>query len=357
MSPFEALSNPKSAVMGGQASPQLLQDRLHVDYLINPNELSDQGPDSGQDVIAGLSRSPKSLPPHYFYDDRGSQLFEQICDLPEYYLTRTETQILQRYAGEIATITGPCELVELGSGSAVKTRILLDAYQAAGYPLRYLPIDVSGGILEASAYQLLTDYPTLQVHGLVSTYELALQALGPAPLPKRMIGFLGSTLGNLSPQECEVFFTQIRDALLPGEYFLLGIDLQKSPTVLEAAYNDAQGVTAAFNLNMLSHLNWRFGGNFDVSQFEHLAFYSQQLHQIEMHLRSLRSQTVELTALALRVEFQADERILSEISRKFDLTGMQEELKVFGFVPIQTWTDPDRRFGLILSQLQTHQLD
>ncbi|OLP16879.1 dimethylhistidine N-methyltransferase [Leptolyngbya sp. 'hensonii'] len=330
------------------------EKRLHIDYLINPTQPSEVGPDSGQDAVVGLSRSPKSLPPHYFYDDRGSQLFEQICELPEYYLTRTETRILQTYAQEIAGLTGPCELVELGSGSATKTRILLDACAVLGYPLRYLPIDVSGGILESSAYQLLNDYPTLQVHGLVSTYELGLQQLGPSPLDTRMICFLGSTLGNLTPEECHLFFSQIRAALQPGEYFLLGVDLQKPKALLEAAYNDSQGVTAAFNLNMLSHLNWRFRGNFDLEQFEHVAFYNEQQHQIEIYLRSLRSQTVTLQSLDLTVTFAAGETILSEISRKFDLTAISQELATLDLVPVHTWTDPQNWFGLVLCQFGTN---
>jgi len=307
---------------------------------------------AGSDVVKGLTQTHKSLPARYFYDDQGSELFEQICELPEYYLTRTETAILQQYAGEIARLTGACELVELGSGSSTKTRILLDAYNHQGYPLRYLPIDVSAGILETSARQLLANYPSLQVNGLVSTYELALEQLPPSQLPSRMICFIGSTLGNLNPQECEQFFSQITATLQMGEYFLLGIDLQKPKHLLEAAYNDRQGVTAAFNLNMLDHLNRRFEANFDTTQFEHWAFYNESQHQIEMHLRSWRSQTVQLRALDLTVQFEADETILTEISRKFDLKVIRQELSSKGLVPLQVWTDPNQWFGLLLCQMQ-----
>jgi dimethylhistidine N-methyltransferase len=247
-------------------------------------------------------------------------------------------------------MTGACELVELGSGSSTKTRLLLDAYDSSGYPLRYLPIDVSAGILESSAEQLLFDYPSLQVQGLVSTYELALEQLTPTQLPSRMIFFLGSTLGNLNPQECDIFFSQIKAALNIGEYFLLGIDLQKSKQLLEAAYNDSQGVTAEFNINVLEHLNQRFEGNFDTQSFEHWAFYNDQLHQIEMHLRSLKAHTVRLEALDLTVKFDADETIMTEISRKFDLGVMQQELQAKGLKPLQVWTDPKQWFGLILCQ-------
>ena len=342
-----------SKAVSDKASAQsLIEKRLQIEHLLSPAALSPNQFTNGSDVVKGLTQSPKSLPARYFYDDYGSLLFEQICELPEYYLTRTETAILQEYAREIAQMTGPCELVELGSGSSTKTRILLDAYDQLGYPLRYLPIDVSAGILENSARQLLADYPSLQAHAIVSTYELALEQLIPTSLPSRMICFIGSTLGNLSPQECDVFFSEITAALHAGEYFLLGIDLQKPKHLLEAAYNDSQGVTAAFNLNVLNHLNRRFEGNFDVTQFEHRAFYNESQHQIEMHLHSLRSQTVQLRALDLTVEFEAGETILTEISRKFALNTIQQELQQQGLKPVQVWTDSKQWFGLLLCQLQ-----
>ena len=330
----------------------LIEKRLQIEHLLSPAALLPNQFTNGSDVVKGLTQFPKSLPARYFYDDYGSDLFEQICELPEYYLTRTETAILQDYAREIAQMTGPCELVELGSGSSTKTRILLDAYNQLGYPLRYLPIDVSAGILESSARQLLVDYPSLQAHAIVSTYELALKQLIPTQLPSRMICFIGSTLGNLSPQECNLFFSEITAALHRGEYFLLGIDLQKPKHLLEAAYNDSQGVTAAFNLNVLNHLNRRFEGNFDITQFEHRAFYNESQHQIEMHLHSLRSQTVQLHALDLTVEFEPGETILTEISRKFALNTIQQELQQRGLKPVQVWTDSKQWFGLLLCQLQ-----
>ncbi len=326
----------------------LQEGRLEITQLVNLSAPSVTETNAGSDVIQGLTQTPKSLPPKYFYDDRGSQLFEKICELPEYYVTRTETVILRQYAGEIARITGSCELVELGSGSSTKTRLLFDAYETHAYPLRYLPIDVSAGILESSAQQLLLDYPSLEVHGLVSTYELALQQLTPTQLPSRMIFFLGSTLGNLNPEECNFFFSQITAALKVGEYFLLGIDLQKSKQFLEAAYNDSQGVTAQFNLNILEHVNRRFQGNFDTKLFEHWAFYNEQLNQIEMHLRCLKAHLVRLEALDLTVEFETGETIMTEISRKFDLEVMQQELQAKGLKPLQVWTDPKQWFGLIL---------
>ena len=305
----------------------------------------------GSDVVKGLTHNPKYLSPRYLYDDRGSELFEEICELPEYYVTRTETSILQNCAEDIAKTTGACELIELGSGSSTKTRILLDAYRKLGYTLHYLPVDVSAGILEASARQLLVDYPSLQVHALAGTYEQALGELQPSELPSRAIAFIGSTLGNLNPQECDDFLSKITAALKSGEYFLLGVDLQKPKHILEAAYDDSAGVTAAFNLNMLNHLNRRFDGNFDLTKFEHWAFYNETKHQIEMHLRSLESQTVELRSLNLKVNFELGETINTEISRKFDINGIQELLKSKNLIPQKVWTDDNKWFGLILSKL------
>ena len=333
----------------------MVEQRLQIEYLLNPATLSSDQAIDGSDVVKGLTQIPVSIPVRYFYDDRGSELFEQICELPEYYLTRTETAILQEYAGAIALTTGRCELVELGSGSSTKTRLLLNAYSQLDYPLCYIPIDVSAGILESSARQLLADYPSLEVHALVSTYELALKQLqGEKRAGSRMICFVGSTLGNLTFQECALFFSQITGALHLGEYFLLGIDLQKPKSVLEAAYNDSQGVTAAFNLNMLNHLNRRFDGDFSTTQFEHWAFYNETQHQIEMHLRSLRSQTISLRALDLTIKFEAGETILTEISRKFDINTLKQELQAQGLATLQVWTDPQQWFGLLLCQLQPH---
>ncbi|NJM69491.1 MAG: L-histidine N(alpha)-methyltransferase [Scytonema sp. RU_4_4] len=333
------------------SSQNTVETRLKIKRLLEPTLIV--SPSAGNDVVKGLTQTPKSLPPRYFYDDFGSELFEQICALSEYYLTRTETAILQQYASEIAQITGSCELVELGSGSSTKTRILLDAYHQFGYSLRYLPIDVSAGMLESSALALLEDYPTLQVQALAGTYEMALTQLEPTQLPTRMICFIGSSLGNLNSQECDVFFSQMTDALEVGEYFLLGVDLQKPKHLLEAAYNDSQGVTAAFNLNMLQHLNWRFEGNFDTTQFEHWAFYNETENQIEMHLKSVRSHTFQLRSLNLNVHFEAGETILTEISRKFDVNSIQHELKAKGLVPQRVWTDSNQWFALLLCQLQS----
>ncbi len=308
--------------------------------------------DESADLIQGLNQTPKSLPCRYFYDDRGSELFEQICDLPEYYPTRTEQAILENYALEIAQMTGSCHLIELGSGSSRKTRLLLEAYSQINQELQYYPIDVSAGILKTTALDLLRQYPKLKLCGLAGTYEQALAQLPPAELQNRMLIFLGSTLGNLNQEQCNKFLTQVQQALKPGEFFLLGVDLQKPIEILEAAYNDSQGVTAAFNLNILRHLNQRFQSNFVIDQFAHLAFYNRVENQIEMHLRSLKTQTAVLEALDFEVSFQAGETIRTEISRKFYIPTLISVLENHAFQALQVWTDPQAWFGLLLCQRQ-----
>jgi dimethylhistidine N-methyltransferase len=306
----------------------------------------------GKDVIKGLTEKPKSLPSKYFYDDPGSQLFERICELPEYYPTRTEAWILNQYADEIAEITNCCELIELGSGSSTKTQALLTAYQKISGNCRYLPIDVSGGILKTSVLQLQEKYPDIAIHGLLGTYEQALVHLETNYLQSRMLFFLGSSLGNFNPEQCDSFLNQISRTLQTGDFFLLGIDLQKPKDILEAAYNDSQGVTAAFNLNMLSHLNWRFQGNFDINLFKHQAIYNEVDNQIEMYLHCQKSHWVNLEVLDLKVFFEVGESILTELSRKFDLRTMETQLQTKGLKTVKTWTDEKGWFGLILCQVK-----
>lgn len=327
-----------------------LQCRLALDNYLLTHPLSYTN--RGEDVIIGLSDQPKSLPPHYFYDDLGSILFEKICTLPEYYPTRTEAHILAQQATAIADCTGPCDLIELGSGSSSKTRLLLDAYTRLNYSLHYLPIDVSDRLLVETAQALLADYPQLTIHGLVSTYELALTELPAAQFARRLMVFLGSSLGNFSPPQTQQFFQLVQGALHPGDYFLLGVDLQKPVEIIEAAYNDSQGVTAQFNLNMLRHLNWRFEGNFNLDSFQHRAIFNTEQSQIEMYLVSHILQAVTLKKLALTVQFEAGELLLTEISRKFDLTALVTALTQHQLPPLQVWTDPQHWFGLLLCQRQ-----
>jgi L-histidine Nalpha-methyltransferase len=308
--------------------------------------------DDGSDVVRGLSQPQKTLPCRYFYDDRGSELFEQITDLPEYYPTRTEQSILERYAPEIARMTGASELIELGSGSSRKTHLLLEAYTQIDRNLHYCPIDISEGILKTTAIALLDRYPNLKLTGLAGTYEQALAQLPISERENRMLIFLGSTLGNLNDAERNKFLTQIQQALQPGEFFLLGVDLQKPVEILEAAYNDVQGVTAEFNLNILQHLNDRYQANFDLQQFTHYAFYNPIEHQIEMHLRSLKSQTVCFRSLDYQVTFAAGETIHTEISRKFHLPTLTTILDERALHPLKVWTDSKDWFGLLLCQRQ-----
>jgi L-histidine Nalpha-methyltransferase len=332
--------------------------RLRLERLLGSPSESLPGVSAAKDVIEGLRANPKTLPAIYFYDDRGSELFEQICQLPEYYPTRTEAKILTESAKAIAKITGACEIVELGSGSSVKTRILLDAYRDCGLPLYYLPTDISGGILASSAAALIEDYPDLKVHALVGTYAQALAYLGSADVglvqrSQRMICFLGSSIGNFNPAEFSLFIGQVAQAMQPGEYFLLGVDLQKSAAILEPAYSDRQGITAAFNLNMLAHLNQKFNGDFDLQQFKHHAFYNLEENQIEMHLRSKIAQrvTLQIGNENHHFSFLAGETIQTEISRKFNLDQLCDQLAEVGLNKVEIWTDSNQWFGLILAQL------
>jgi dimethylhistidine N-methyltransferase len=328
-----------------------IESRLNIDCLLNSQDIADK---NRRDVILGLTQKPKILPPYYFYDAKGSELFEAICELSEYYPTRTEAAILERYALEIANLTGKVTLIELGSGSSTKTRILLDAYQQEDRCLNYMPIDVSGSILKQSALSLLTDYAALKIEGKVATYHQALSNLQFLKSRSKLVLFLGSSLGNFSPEECDLFIDLLASSLNLGDYFLLGIDLQKPVHILEAAYNDSQGITAQFNLNMLQHLNWRFQGNFELNLFQHRAIYNRQACQIEMYLTSKERQVIDLKALDLQVNFAKEETVLTEISRKFNLQQMATYLETKGLKSIATYTDDREWFGLLLCQNIPH---
>jgi L-histidine Nalpha-methyltransferase len=301
-----------------------------------------------EDVAVGLTRPQKSIAPKYFYDHAGSLLFEQICQLPEYYLTRTETAILTEHAADIIAAVGECSIVELGSGSSVKTRLLLTECQQRGYQLHYVPIDISESMLRETAAALIADYPLLQIDALATDYENGLAALPTAP--RRLVLFLGSNLGNFSESEQNQLFSALASSLQAGDYFLLGLDLRKSAAILEPAYNDAAGVTAAFNYNLLQRINRELGANFDLAAFTHVAFYNQQLGQIEMHLQSTRAQEVIITDLGLRVPFRVGETIHTEISRKFDAAETRAHLQPYGFQHRARWTDAHGWFLVSLFQ-------
>ena len=301
-----------------------------------------------RDARLGLTSSPKWLPPKWFYDARGSDLFEEITRLPEYYPTRAERSILGAYAGDIARRTGAHTLVELGSGSSEKTRVLLDALQAEGTLRAFVPLDVSETALRDSVAALHTDYPMLDMHGVVGDFTEHLGRLpGQAP---RIVAFLGGTIGNLFPGERATFFGELRDTLGHGEWLLLGTDLVKDPGVLVRAYDDVAGVTAAFNRNVLAVINRELGGNFDVESYEHVALWSAENEWIEMRLRSARAAQVTLSELGLDIVLEAGEEIRTEISAKFRREGIERELAAAGFSLDSCWTDSEGLFALSLAR-------
>ncbi|MFJ4674819.1 MULTISPECIES: L-histidine N(alpha)-methyltransferase [unclassified Kitasatospora] len=300
------------------------------------------------DVREGLGGRPKRLPPKWFYDARGSELFEEITRLPEYYPTRAEREILAARADTIAATTRARTLVELGSGSSEKTRLLLDALRTAGTLERYVPVDVSESALESAAKALIAEYPGLDVSAVLSDFT---QSLGlPDGGGPRLVVFLGGTLGNLLPAERHGFLTGLRAQLMPGDWLLLGTDLVKDPAVLVAAYDDAAGVTAAFNRNLLSVLNRELDADFDPGQFEHVALWDAEHEWIEMRLRSLRDQTVKVADLGLPVHFEAGEELHTEVSAKFRRERVERELFASGLRLTDWWTDDEGRFGLSLSR-------
>ncbi|MDX6665977.1 MAG: L-histidine Nalpha-methyltransferase [Solirubrobacteraceae bacterium] len=301
-----------------------------------------------EDVLDGLTRPLKELPPKHFYDARGSELFDAICELPEYYPTRTERAILTECAAEIAALTGAGELVELGSGSADKTRVLLDAMAAAGALRRYVPIDVSETALRASAQRLVVEYPGLRVHGLVGDFERHLHRL-PEPDGRRLMCFLGGTLGNFTRGSRRRFLRGLAGHLGPEGTLLLGVDLVKDPRVIEAAYDDAAGVTAEFNRNVLHVVNRELQADFDPAAFDHVAFYDTERQWIEMRLRARSPQLVSVAALVLSVTFAAREELRTEISAKFTRRRLQRDLSAAGMQLSAWFTDPESQFAVALA--------
>jgi len=300
------------------------------------------------DALRGLSAEPKWLPPKWFYDQRGSELFEEITRLPEYYPTRAEREILTEQAGAIAAATGARTVIELGSGSATKTRLLLDALRDRGTLRRYVPVDVSESALAESGGALLERYPGLAVQAIVGDFEHGLPQLAPDSGP-RLVVFLGGTIGNLPPAERHAFFGALRAGLGEQDALLLGTDLVKDPATLVAAYDDAAGVTAQFNKNVLSVLNRELGADFDLDAFEHVAVWDPDAEWIEMRLRSTAAQTVKVPGIDLAATFAAGEEMRTEISAKFRRPSIEAELAAAGFALREWWTDPGSRFALSLS--------
>ncbi|MBM2619634.1 L-histidine N(alpha)-methyltransferase [Actinoplanes sp. LDG1-06] len=296
------------------------------------------------DVVAGLTATRKWLPPKWFYDTRGSELFEEITELPEYYPTRAERSILETRAGEVARLTGARTLIELGSGYSTKTRLLLDALDLESF----VPMDVSPSALTAAADQIGVDFPGLPVHPVVGDITRHLGAL--PDTPGRLVAFLGGTIGNFEPAERARFFADVRGVLRPGEHLLLGTDLVKSPPVLVPAYDDAAGVTAEFNKNVLRVLNHHLDADFDVDGFAHVALWDADDEWIEMRLRARWPMRVTIPAVGLVVSFATGEEIRTEVSAKFRREGVEKELAEAGFALDQWWTDPEGRFALSLAR-------
>jgi L-histidine N-alpha-methyltransferase len=302
------------------------------------------------DVRAGLTATPKTLPPKWFYDDRGSELFDEITRLPEYYPTRTERSILVEHARDVAELTKADTLVELGSGTSEKTRLLLDALRDAGTLERFVPFDVSEQTLREAAAAVAREYSGVRVHAVVGDFE---HHLGDLPGGgTRLVAFLGSTIGNLAPEPRAQFLHDLAATLAPGDALLLGTDLVKDVDRLVTAYDDAAGVTAAFNRNVLLVMNRELDADFDPAAFDHVARFDPDAEWIEMRLRSQRAQTVQLRGLGLEIDFDAGEELRTEISAKFRRAGVEQELAAAGLHVAEWWTDPAGDFALSLSFLR-----
>lgn len=308
--------------------------------------LHDRAPDAARfldDVVAGLAAPRKSLPPKYFYDERGSRLFEEICSQPEYYLTRAETALMEERAGEMARCLGPgCVLIEHGSGSARKTRILLRALR----PAAYVPVDISRAQLRETAAAITREFPEIEVVAVCADYlrPLALPALESLGASRRAVYFPGSTIGNLDPAEAVAYLRNARRLAGAGGGLLIGVDLKKDPARLHAAYNDRRGVTARFNLNLLERINRELGADFDLDAFRHRAFYDEPRGRIEMHLQSLREQRVRIAGRVVR--FREGETIHTENSYKYSIDGFHALAGRAGLAAARCWVDADNLFSV-----------
>jgi L-histidine N-alpha-methyltransferase len=301
------------------------------------------------DVLDGLTRPFKELPPKHFYDAAGAELFDRICELPEYYPTRAERAILEQRSADIVATTAAAELVELGSGTAAKTRLLLAAMADAGTLCRYVPVDVTEAMVLDCADALVEEFPGLRVHGIVGDFERHLRHVPPPDGP-RVLAFLGGTIGNFTPGSRRRFLRGLAKLLRPGiDHLLLGTDLVKDPAIIEAAYDDSAGVTAEFNRNVLRVINRELDANFDVDSFEHVAFFDREREWVEMRLRAQRRMDVEVRKLGLKVAFVPREELRTEISAKFTADRLRGDLAAAGLELRELLTDPDELFALSLS--------
>jgi L-histidine N-alpha-methyltransferase len=324
-------------------------DRFRIDVHLTPDDLANA---LREEVRIGLTSTPKVLSPKWFYDKRGSDLFDEITRLPEYYPTRAERAILERWAPEIAAGTAADTLIELGSGTSEKTRLLLDAMTASGQLTRFAPFDVDEATLRAAAASILTEYPGLAVHAVVGDFEHHLDRLPTGG--RRLIAFLGGTIGNLEPAARAAFLATVAAGMGPDDWFLLGTDLVKDEARLVRAYDDAAGVTAAFNKNVLAVLNRAVGAHFDPDAFEHVALWNPDCEWIEMRLRSREAQVIPIDALDLEVRFDAGEELRTEISAKFRPEKVEGELAAAGLELGVWWTDPAGDFALSLASRTQH---
>ncbi len=302
-----------------------------------------------EDALRGLTAQPKDIPPKWFYDDRGSDLFDAITRVEEYYPTRRERAILETRAPEIALRTEADTLVELGSGTSEKTRVLLDGMRDASTLRRYVPFDVSKRTLHDAAAAIEKEYAGIDVQPVVGDFTLDLDTIPRGG--RRLVVFLGGTIGNLLPEARTVFLRDVAAMLDPGDYLLLGTDLVKEPARLVAAYDDAEGITSEFNKNVLHVMNRELGADFDIDAFEHVAVFDTEREWIEMRLRSTRAQTVHVRALELEVEFAPGEEMRTEVSAKFTRERVERELRAAGMTLVEWWTDPDGDFALSLARL------
>jgi dimethylhistidine N-methyltransferase len=299
-----------------------------------------------EDVRAGLTGLPKALPCRYFYDDEGSRLFGEICTLPEYYLPRAEREVLHTHAADAAgEFAGPVTLVELGSGNAAKTRILIEQLLRRQGRLKYVPIDICRGVLEHSSRELLDDYPGLSVLGLAGEYHQALEHLSGIAEEPKLILWLGSNIGNFDRDEAAQFLQRVRQTMTPGDRLLAGIDLRKDPGTLERAYDDSRGVTARFNLNLLRRINRELGGRFDLAAFRHRAVYNEDAGRVEMYIDSVRGQCVRIEQLRLDVPFAAGEAVHTENSYKYSRDEIEAVAAAAGLELRRQWLDARGRFS------------